>query len=68
MQQFSRFLDTISNFLAARKGLLPIIAILLVIANFILQFFPLGWLGSSNLLLHLGIIIAILGFLLGWAL
>ena len=66
----SRLLDWFSNFLAHRKGLLPLIGILLVILNLILQFlFPSGhWLPTSNLFLHLGVILAIFGMLLAWAL
>jgi hypothetical protein len=42
---------------------------LLIFLNFILVFFPgLGWIADSNFLLHLGVIIAILGFLLAQAL
>jgi hypothetical protein len=67
--RFNLFLDRISDFLAARKGLLPILGLLLILANFVLQFFPgLGWIVSSDLLLHLGAMFAILGFLLAWAL
>jgi hypothetical protein len=67
--RFNRFLDSASNFLAVRKGLLPIIGILFIIANAILQFFPeAGFLARTNLLLHIGIIIAILGVMLAWAL
>jgi len=66
--RFSVFLDKLSDFLARRKGLLPLLGLLLVLVNAILQFFPAGWLSESNLLLHLGIILAILGFLLAWAL
>jgi len=68
MQKFSRFLDRISEFLAARKGLLPLTGLLLVVINFILQFFSMGWIAESNLFLHLGLILAIIGFLLAWAL
>jgi hypothetical protein len=68
MQKFNRLLDRLSNYLAARKGLLPIIGLLLVIVNFTLQFFPLGWIADSNTFLHLGLILAIIGFLLAWAL
>jgi hypothetical protein len=68
MQKFSRFLDRISEFLAARKGLLPLIGLLLVVINFILQFFSIGWIAESNFFLHLGLILAIIGFLLAWAL
>jgi hypothetical protein len=66
---FSRFLDRASEFLAHRKGLLPLVGMLLIFLNFILVFFPgLGWIADSNFLLHLGVIIAILGFLLAQAL
>lgn len=62
-------LDATSDFLARRKGLLPIIGILLVILNGLLQFFPgTGWLSTSNLFLHLGVVLAILGLMLAWAL
>jgi len=66
----SKFLDWLSNSLAHRKGLLPLIGILLVILNFIVQFFfPFGyWLTGSNLFLHLGVVIAIFGMMLAWAL
>lgn len=66
----SRFLDWLSNYLAHRKGLLPLIGILLVILNFVVQFFfPFGyWLTGSNLFLHLGVVIAIFGLMLAWAL
>jgi hypothetical protein len=68
-QGLNRLLDATSDFLARRKGLLPVIGILLVILNGLLQFFPgAGWLSSSNLFLHLGVILAILGLMLAWAL
>jgi len=67
-QWMNKSLDKVSEFLAPRKGLLPIIGILLILINFILQFFPIGWLRSSNLFLHLGAIIAIFGLMLAWAL
>lgn len=64
----SRAIDRLSEYFAARKGLLPMVGILLVVANFIVRFLPLGWFGSSDLLLHLGIILAIFGFMIAWAL
>lgn len=66
----SNLLDWLSNYLAHRKGLLPLIGIFLIIINFIIQFFfPFGyWLTASNLLLHLGVVIAIFGLMLAWAL
>lgn len=62
-------LDFLSEFLARRKGLLPLIGILFIIANAILRIIPgAGWIESTDLLLHLGLVIAILGFLLALAL
>ena len=67
--KLNRFLDVISDYFARRKGLLPAIGILLVLVNYVLQFIPwFGWFSESDLLLHLGIVLAILGFLLAWAL
>jgi hypothetical protein len=69
IEKFNRLLDRISEFLAKRKGLLPLIGIVLVLINGILQFIPAsGWVSDTNLLLHLGVIIAILGILIAWAL
>lgn len=68
MEKFSQFIDKLSNFFAPRKGLLPLVGMGLVILNFFVGILPLGWLSSSDLLLHLGIIIAILGLMLAWAL
>ena len=65
---FSKLLDFLSDFIAARKGLLPIVGILCVGLNFLIGLFTSGWLASSDLFLHAGVIIAILGFLLAWAL
>ena len=67
--KINQWIDLLSNYLAERKGLLPMVGILLIVINLILQFFPgLGWLVSANLLLHFGLILAIVGFMLGWAL
>jgi len=69
MKWLSKLVDTASNFFAHRKGLLPLIGIILVIINFILPFiFGLNLITGSNLFLHLGVIIAIFGFMLAWAL
>ncbi|MBN1451076.1 MAG: hypothetical protein JW963_08690 [Anaerolineales bacterium] len=65
----SKLLDWLSNFLAHRKGLLPLTGIVLVILNYLLQWliYP-HWLAASNLFLHLGIVVAIFGLMLAWAL
>jgi len=70
MKRLSRLIDRASDFFAHRKGLLPLIGILLVIINYILPFiFGLDNLVTgSNLFLHIGVIIAIVGMMLAWAL
>ncbi len=65
----SKLLDRLSEFLAHRKGLLPLIGIALILINLLLQFLlSPNWLTSTNLLLHIGLIIAIFGLMLAWAL
>jgi hypothetical protein len=65
----SKFLDRMSEFLAHRKGLLPIIGIVLIVCNLIVQFiFPGSPLAFSNIFLHFGLIVAIFGLMLAWAL
>jgi len=69
LNALNRFLDWISNFLAHRKGLLLLISILFVIINFIFQLIPgMGWLARSNLFLHLGVILGLVGVMVAWAL
>ncbi len=68
-QNLNKFVDRLSEFFAARKGLMILIGIGLVLVNGALQFFPqLGWVVSSNLFLHLGVVISLIGILLAWAL
>ena len=63
------FLDRAAEFLAHRKGLLPALGVALVIANGVLRFLPAGgWLAETDLLLHLGVILGLIGILLAWAL
>lgn len=65
----SKLLDSLSNYLAHRKGLLPIIGILLILLNLILQFvIPGSFLAATHLFLHIGLIVAIFGLMLAWAL
>jgi len=65
----SKFLDHASEFLAHRKGLLPIIGLILILINLLLQFIlPGSFLAVTDFLLHIGLIIAIFGLMLAWAL
>ena len=65
----SKFLDRMSEYLAHRKGLLPFVGLILIIINLVVQFvFPQSPLAFSNIFLHIGLVIALLGLMLSWAL
>jgi hypothetical protein len=64
-------LDRLSRFLAQVRGLPIILGVCLVLLNFIFQFFDidaLRFLAETNLLLHLGVVLGLLGVLLAEAL
>lgn len=67
-----RWFKRISEYLARFPGLPVIVAVGLVVVNFLLQLLPdwpvVGWLVHTHLLLHLGVILGLLGILLGDAL
>ncbi len=65
----SLFLDKLSEFLAPRKGLIPLFGMLLIFFNLLMQFImPGSWLAVTNLFLHIGLLTAIFGLMLAWAL
>ena len=69
LDAFNRFLDVVAEYLAQRKGLLPLLGLGLILLNLmVVLLFPQGWLARTNLFLHLGLVSAILGVLLAWAL
>ncbi len=64
----SRLLDRISDYVASHRGVPVLIGVLLVVLNYILLVIPgvqLGFVESTNLFLHLGVIVGLLGILLG---
>ncbi len=70
IEQFlSEMLDNLSEYIANRKGLLPLLGVIFVILNFLfVLIFPESFIGKSDLMLHLGIILAIFGLVLARAL
>lgn len=68
MERISKLLDQASNFFAHRKGLLPLLGIFLVVVNLLIRIFLPGWLADTNLFLHLGVIVSLIGIMLAWAL
>jgi hypothetical protein len=63
-----KLIDKLSEFLAPRKGLLPILGMVLIVFNFFVQLLPATWVSQTNLFLHIGLILAIFGLMLAWAL
>jgi hypothetical protein len=69
-------LDRSAEWLAHNKGLPIFVGVGLALINLVLSLFPplaegsgvLGWLMRSDLLLHLGVVIGLLGILVGDAL
>jgi hypothetical protein len=58
-------LNRVVDFMAERRGLPQLVAFLLVLLNFFCQFVPaLGWFAEYDVLLHLGVLLAISGSLL----
>ncbi len=65
----SKFLDWASEYFAHRKGLLPILGLFMIVINLLLQFIlPGSFIAATNLFLHIGLVIAIFGLMLSWAL
>ena len=63
----NNLVERLNDFFAERPGLLPLFGVLLVILNLLLQFYPgpgSGWFVDSNILLHIGVIMSIIGLLL----
>ena len=62
-------LDRIAEFIAVYKGVPVLLGALLVLINFVVVLLaPEAWLARTNLLLHLGVVVGLLGILLGDAL
>jgi hypothetical protein len=69
MRWISRLVDRASDYFAHRKGLLPMLGMGLIVINYFLPFiFGINWMTGSNLFLHLGVLVAIFGLMLAWAL
>lgn len=60
----NKLLDRLSHFLGKYPGLLPIIGLGLILLNLLLQVFPGNWIVESNLFLHIGLLISLVGVLL----
>ena len=67
----SRLIDRISDYVSIHRGVPVLIGVLLVVLNYVLVIIPgvqLGFVETTNLFLHLGVIVGLVGVLLGDAL
>jgi ABC-type amino acid transport system permease subunit len=67
----SRILDSISDYVSVHRGVPVLLGVLLVVLNYVLLIIPgvqLGFVETTNLLLHVGVIVGLVGVLLGDAL
>ena len=67
----SKLLDGVSDYVSGHRGVPVLIAVLLVILNYLLRLIPdiqLGFVESTDLLLHVGVVLGLVGILLGDAL
>jgi hypothetical protein len=65
-QRINQLVERLNDFMVERPGLLPLVGLLLILLNFLLQLYPGpdAWIAGSNLFLHLGLILSIIGLLL----
>jgi hypothetical protein len=70
-RSISKWLDRVSDYIAVHRGMPLLLAVGLVVLNYVLRMIPetqLGFVESTDLLLHLAVIVGLLGVLLGEAL
>ncbi|HZD10615.1 MAG TPA: hypothetical protein VE553_04665 [Candidatus Binatia bacterium] len=58
--------ERVNDFLVRKPGALPLFGVGLIVVNFVLQLFPGpdAWIARSNLLLHVGLVLSLIGLLL----
>jgi hypothetical protein len=64
----SKILDGISDYVSAHRGVPVLLGVALVVLNYILLVIPgvqLGFVETTNLFLHVGVIVGLVGVLLG---
>lgn len=69
-QRMNTLVDRLNDFMAVRSGLLPLAGVGLIVLNLLLHIYPGSswWIVDSDLFLHIGLIAAILGLMIGRAL
>ncbi|MDX1662826.1 MAG: hypothetical protein R3272_03470 [Candidatus Promineifilaceae bacterium] len=65
-QQINELVERVNDFMVRRPGILPLVGVGFILINLLLQFYPGPdvWIAGSNLLLHIGLFLSIVGLLL----
>lgn len=65
-ERINDLVERINGFLMRKPGALPLVGVGLIVVNFVLQVLPGSdaWIARSNLFLHLGLIMSLVGLLL----
>lgn len=65
-KRINELIERINEFLVRKPGVLPLVGIGLIVLNFLLQLFPgpEAWIVRSNLFLHAGLVVSLVGLLL----
>jgi len=65
-KRINDFLERVNDFLVKWPSAVPLLGLVLILLNFLLQLFPGPgvWIVDVNLFLHLGLIVAVIGLLL----
>ncbi len=62
----NELVEKLNTYLSVKPGLVPLLGVVLIIINLVLQFYPgpgSNWFVDSNILLHIGIITSVIGLL-----
>jgi hypothetical protein len=67
----SRWIDRVSDYISGHRGVPILLGVVLVVLNYVLLIIPgvqLGFVETTNLFLHIGVIVGLVGVVLGDAL
>jgi len=67
----SRWIDRVSDYISGHRGVPILLGAVLVVLNYVLLIIPgvqLGFVETTNLFLHIGVIVGLVGVVLGDAL